>query len=253
MGRATDIFSGANVAVKTYKENSSPEVLQRFKWQISVLKDLQAPFVRPRDPKLWSPLLANVSPSNLFVKLLDYSKDSHGNPGPDSFDGKCYVVTEIARRTVHSLIKKHRKQGTTLSESVKRQMVKSLVLVVAGMHAKGYVHLDLKPENVMQFEDGRWKIIDVDGCARVGTTVSKNNQTMSFTPDFCSPELARLAFARGFERKRKDCLQFSSFTFVIDEFVLFVVSTRMQSWPTVQEAWVACRMHSNCKAFRRVH
>ena len=41
-------------------------------------------------------------------------------------------------------------------------MTKAVVFVMAGLHAKGFVHLDLKPENLMVF-DGALKLIDVGG------------------------------------------------------------------------------------------
>ncbi len=55
------------------------------------------------------------------------------------------------------------------------------MLVVAGLHAKGFIHLDLKPENLMLF-DGMLKLIDVDGCVRIGTAISVSDSSLSFSP-----------------------------------------------------------------------
>ncbi|CAE8646368.1 unnamed protein product [Polarella glacialis] len=63
-------------------------------------------------------------------------------------------------------------------------------MVVAGLHAKGFVHLDLKPENLMMF-NGRLKLIDVDGCVRAGSDVSIQDSSISFSPCYCAPEWAR--------------------------------------------------------------
>jgi len=60
---------------------------------------------------------------------------------------------------------------------------------MAGLHAKGFVHLDLKPENLMVF-DGALKLIDVDGCVRVGSQVAITDSSISFSPCYCAPEWA---------------------------------------------------------------
>merc|ERR1719203_2466473 len=52
------------------------------------------------------------------------------------------------------------------------------------------VHIDFKPENVMMF-NGRLKLIDVDGCVKVGVSVSIQDSSISFSPCYCAPEWAR--------------------------------------------------------------
>ena len=43
----------------------NPTQLLKFERQIVVLRELQAPFVRPSDPRLWTPLLAKAKPERL--------------------------------------------------------------------------------------------------------------------------------------------------------------------------------------------
>ena len=64
------------------------------------------------------------------------------------------------------------------------------MLVVAGLNAKGLVHLDLKPENRMMF-NGTLTLIGVDCCLRIGTAASIQDSTISFSPCYCAPEWAR--------------------------------------------------------------
>merc|ERR1712110_357479 len=61
---------------------------------------------------------------------------------------------------------------------------------MAGLHAKGFVHLDIKPENLMIF-GGQLKLIDVDGCVRIGTHISLDDSSICFSPCYCAPEWAK--------------------------------------------------------------
>merc|ERR1711879_1037843 len=70
-------------------------------------------------------------------------------------------------------------------------MGKQMIVVVAALHAKGFVHLDLKPENLMVFPGGKLKLIDVDGCVRNGDGVSIHDPSVSYTPFYCAPDFAR--------------------------------------------------------------
>ncbi|KAF4721949.1 hypothetical protein FOZ63_001532, partial [Perkinsus olseni] len=67
--------------------------------------------------------------------------------------------------------------------------VRSLISITAILHAKGLVHLDIKPENIMRVGDD-WKLIDVDGVP-ASTTIDLDDNTVSFTPLYCAPEFAR--------------------------------------------------------------
>merc|ERR1712232_1298772 len=79
-------------------------------------------------------------------------------------------------------------------------LAKEIILVVAGLHAKGFVHLDLKPENIMRFSNGHLKLIDVDGCFRAGTNVDRSDSSVSYSPCYCAPEWAGFVVK---ERKSK--------------------------------------------------
>jgi len=186
------------VAIKVYKSSkgkaedakSEDVKLQKFLRQVSVLKELQEPMNVPSDPKLWNAQLANSKPSRLFMQLIDHSKDKHGEPGPDPTDGVLYVVTELAQYSLKDYLSLRRDQNRPLPKESVKNITKAIVLVVAGLHAKGLVHVDLKPENLMMF-NGRLKLIDVDGCVKIGTLVSIQDSSISFSPCYCAPEWAR--------------------------------------------------------------
>jgi len=64
------------------------------------------------------------------------------------------------------------------------------------LHTIGFVHLDVKPENIMLFRgpagQEQWKLIDVDGAVPTGSAILP---TVCFSPMYMSPELARFMLA----------------------------------------------------------
>jgi serine/threonine protein kinase len=206
--KGTDVVTGEEVAIKVYKQpntkgGKSPssritrttsrpnaKTLTKFRRQVKVLQELQEPLLPPADPKLWSQELEMVEPGDLFVRLLWYSQDEKGEPGPDPCDGNLYVVTELAQYDLKQYLKEQKQKGHHLSKEKVHSIAKAITLSVAGLHAKGFTHLDLKPANLMMF-GGRWKLIDVDGCVKVGTGLNVSDDTISFSPCYCAPEWAR--------------------------------------------------------------
>jgi serine/threonine protein kinase len=130
---------------------------------------------------LWSDELAQAESGDLFVRLLSYSKGR---------DGNLYIVTELAQYDLKEYLREQREKRQPLSREKVQSIAKAIILSVAGLHAKGFTHLDLKPANLMMF-GGRWKLIDVDGCVKVGDSVDAGDDTLSFSPCYCAPEWAR--------------------------------------------------------------
>mmetsp|Transcript_32123 Transcript_32123/g.73492 ORF Transcript_32123/g.73492 Transcript_32123/m.73492 type:complete len:711 (+) Transcript_32123:47-2179(+) len=194
--RGVNIETGDEVAIKVYKQGkdngqkAQDVILQKFMRQISVLKELQDPLQAPTDTTLWHDTLAAAKPSSLFMQLVDYSRTASGEPGRDPEDGEVYVVTELAQYSLKDYLALQRDQNRPLARDSVRRVTRAIILVVAGLHSKGLVHIDLKPENLMMF-NGKLKLIDVDGCVRIGTQVSIQDSTISFSPCYCAPEWAR--------------------------------------------------------------
>lgn len=196
--KGKDLETGDMVAIKMYKKKKrkghgrdiTDEVtMKKFQRQIAVLKELQKPLTQPQDGSLWHEQLASTLSSKLFMQLIDYSKDAGGEPGLDPEDGVMYVITEMAQYSLKDYIKHRRDQNKFLAKDAVRSLTRAIVLVTAGLHAKGLVHLDLKPENLMMF-NGCLKLIDVDGCVKIGTTVLTSDSSLSFSPCYCAPEWA---------------------------------------------------------------
>lgn len=193
-GRVTG--TGELVAIKFYKAPESSfslvnheTCLMKHRRSVEVLMRLDGAFQRPDDRRLWSPQLANVKPAQLFMQLIDYSKDADGMPGRDAGDGELYLVTELAQYSLQDYIAKRKHMEAPPSKETVRSIAKSIVLVMAGLHAKGFVHMDIKPDNLMIF-DGCLKLIDVDGCVEIGRKICQRDTSISFSPCYCAPEFA---------------------------------------------------------------
>ncbi len=59
-----------------------------------------------------------------------------------------------------------------------------VALGLAAMHEQGYVHADIKPNNIVALDDGRVKIIDLGQSCRIGTVKPR----IQGTPDYIAPE-----------------------------------------------------------------
>jgi len=195
--RGNNLETGLPVAIKVYRGRSSGHnskqgeiMLKKFSRQIDVLKRLQTPLVEPQNPLLWSQQLARASPADLLFQLIDYSKDELGNPSPDPDDGQMYVMTEVAQYSLLDYLRCLNEKGKLLSITAVKRITKSILLATAALHSKGLVHLDLKPENLMVF-DHHIKVIDVDGCVQIGTSISIDDSSLSFSPCYCAPEWAQ--------------------------------------------------------------
>mmetsp|Transcript_57797 Transcript_57797/g.124987 ORF Transcript_57797/g.124987 Transcript_57797/m.124987 type:complete len:662 (-) Transcript_57797:319-2304(-) len=222
--KGIDKVTGKNVAIKAYKvRQDRPKdqkvLLLKFTRQIEVLKSMQEPLraadmvTRHAHPELEKTLVNNV-----FIQLLDYSKDANGNPGNDPKDGQSYVVTELAEYSMKDYLADRKERKKALSKEDVVEVTKQVILVVAALHAKKLVHLDLKPENLM-WSQGHWKLIDVDGCVKFDQTVQITDSTISFSPCYCAPEWARFLIADSTTLKVNSLLDVWSVGMTISELV----------------------------------
>jgi len=80
--------------------------------------------------------------------------------------------------------------GVSLEQSPSRSLLDILLIfrmvadALAGMHAQGYLHCDMKPNNIIIADNGAIRIIDLGQSCRIGTVKPR----IQGTPDYIAPE-----------------------------------------------------------------
>lgn len=108
---------------------------------------------------------------------------------------KCYKLRKARSvfKTRELVMSMEYLQSRTLEESSSLSLVDVLLIfrMVAGglhaMHQCGYIHCDIKPNNILISESGMIKIIDLGQSCRIGTI----KQRIQGTPDYIAPEQVR--------------------------------------------------------------
>lgn len=108
---------------------------------------------------------------------------------------KCYKLKKIRSmfKVKELLLSMELFEAKTLEESPTLSLIDVLLvfrMVASGldaMHHQGYIHCDIKPNNILMSKEGSIKIIDLGQSCRIGTT----KQRIQGTPDYIAPEQVR--------------------------------------------------------------
>ncbi|KAF6778426.1 hypothetical protein AHF37_01709 [Paragonimus kellicotti] len=78
-----------------------------------------------------------------------------------------------------------------IPEDIARFYVAEIVLAINSLHQMGYVHRDIKPDNVLLESSGHIVLADFGSCLKLGENGLVKNNTAVGTPDYISPEILR--------------------------------------------------------------
>lgn len=99
-------------------------------------------------------------------------------------DGLPYLVMEfVAGRTLRDVLTEHGRLSPAQSLAILEPVLDAL----AAAHAAGFVHRDVKPENILISDDGRVKVTDF-GLARAVTAATATQGLLIGTVAYLSPE-----------------------------------------------------------------
>ncbi|XP_017854690.1 CBL-interacting serine/threonine-protein kinase 26 [Drosophila busckii] len=100
--------------------------------------------------------------------------------------GRVYLVTEWIRG---GELYNHITQGGPLREIHAAPLFKQLLLAVKHMHSLGYVHRDIKAENVLLLSEDRLKLADFGFSTQLINGANQKLDTFCGSPPYAAPEL----------------------------------------------------------------
>ncbi|XP_069036705.1 serine/threonine-protein kinase MRCK alpha-like isoform X2 [Lepisosteus oculatus] len=91
-----------------------------------------------------------------------------------------------------------------LPEEMARFYLAEMVLAIHSVHQRGYVHRDIKPDNVLIDMNGHIRLADFGSCLRLGSDGKVQSSVAVGTPDYISPEILQ-AMEDGRGRYGTEC------------------------------------------------
>jgi serine/threonine-protein kinase len=101
-------------------------------------------------------------------------------------DGYLFVALQFVNDSLRNLLRRGEKQGRRrlMSPEVASRLLQPVAEALDAIHSLGWVHLDIKPQNILITREGRAMLADFGIAQRRGT------QTHACTPTYASPEQA---------------------------------------------------------------
>uniref|UniRef100_A0A183DMJ9 non-specific serine/threonine protein kinase n=1 Tax=Gongylonema pulchrum TaxID=637853 RepID=A0A183DMJ9_9BILA len=81
-----------------------------------------------------------------------------------------------------------------IPEDMARFYVAEMVLAIDSVHRLGYVHRDIKPDNVLLDINGHIRLADFGSCLKLLPDGTVHSNVAVGTPDYISPEILRVSF-----------------------------------------------------------
>ena len=89
-----------------------------------------------------------------------------------------------------------------------------VVLALEAIHCMGFIHRDVKPDNMLLDASGHLKLADFGTCMKMNSNGLVRSETAVGTPDYISPEVLRSQGGDGeYGRYKKYLILFHLFVF----------------------------------------
>jgi serine/threonine protein kinase len=99
-------------------------------------------------------------------------------------DGYLFVALEYANDSLQNVLRRACEQGHQINPTAGAQLLRPVAEALDAIHSRGWVHLDVKPQNILILKGGRSLLADFGIAQRRGT------QSHACTPLYASPEQA---------------------------------------------------------------
>jgi tRNA A-37 threonylcarbamoyl transferase component Bud32 len=159
------------------------------------------------DPKITEELLEefNNEIEKLFILRHPYIIQLYGITDKEKSQ-KLAVITELAPKgSLFDYLHKNPKTKNNLSLEFKNKITKQLICTMAYIHSRGYVHRDLKTQNILLDKNLDMKLCDF-GLTKLKSELNSGSGQFAGTPCYMAPEL----FDRKFYDDKIDVFAFGT-------------------------------------------
>ena len=142
------------------------------------------------DPKITEALLEefNNEIEKLFILRHPYIIQLYGITEKEKSQ-KLAVITELAPKgSLFDYLHKNPKTKNNLSLDFKNRITKQLICTMAYIHSRGYVHRDLKTQNILLDKNLDMKMCDF-GLTKLKSELNSGSGQFAGTPCYMAPEL----------------------------------------------------------------
>jgi len=126
-------------------------------------------------------LVFDMGTPALLMELVD-GIDFLNYVRPDTLSRASVRVTQTADVFATSACTQEVELGGSLQVSRLRSALRQIVSGLQDLHARGHVHCDIKPENVLVTAEGRVVIVDFGSCVPTGLRLGPRRGTPGFMP-----------------------------------------------------------------------